>query len=67
MMLYYTTTGDNSFMTIDAIVEDLDNIPDGNIVKYITDCHFMADDWPSKEYVEKCLMLHPSNKVFRMT
>lgn len=67
LMMLYQQTEDNNYATIDAIVEDMDNISDGNIIKYMTDINFMSSSWTAKDYVDYCCMINPSDEIFQMS
>lgn len=62
----YNSTGDSEYLTLDAIVEDINNIPEGDIIKYMIDQNYMASRWTARDYVESAYQRSPSNPIFQM-
>lgn len=67
LMMLYEETSDNSYMTIDAIIESIINIPDENVIKYMADINFMSKCWTPKDYVDYCYIMFPSDRIFQMS
>jgi len=59
MMQCYHSTADNSYLTVDAVVEHIDNIPHKDIIQYLIDIDYMINQPEKKDFVDlaytKCL------------
>jgi len=64
--MLYTATADNSYATIDAVIENIENFPNGNVIKYMVDINYMDSCWTAKDYVDYCYLLKPSNQILKM-
>lgn len=67
LMKAYKETEDNSYLTFDAIIEDTENIPDGDVIKYMVEVNYMSSRMSSKDYVDYCYMICPSDYIFQMS
>jgi len=66
LMQLYEETKKPAYMTIDAIVETIENIENKNVIKYMADINSTAKPWTPKDYVDSCFRMFPDNNVFQM-
>ena len=66
LMLLYDETKNPAYMTIDAVVETIDNIENKNVIKYMADVNSIVKPWTPKDYVDCGYIMFPDNHVFQM-
>jgi len=63
MMQCYNTTADNSYLSVDAVVEHINNIPNKDIMRYIIDVNYMINQPSKNDFVNMAYTIYPSDPI----